>query len=333
MALSRTFSASGFLPDVRAYGATCFTYVGRAVQYLLAAPEHPGDGDHSLRHGFGTGAGPVDAARFAKRFGVPLTEGYGSSEGGAALQRPADAPLGAAGRGAPGTDLAVVNRSTGEELPRGWLDGTGRLVNGDEAIRELANRAPNPFEGYWKNQAADTERNRRGWFWTGDLFFRDQDGWFHFAGRAEDRLRVDGENLAAAVVEEILARFPDAVAAAVQAVPDPASGDQVMAALALREGAGFDPDAFAAFLAGQPDLGAKIAPRFVRIVTSMPVTATNKVHRARLRREGFRCADPVWRSPPDAGRRGAAYQPLTADDLAALLAAYRDHGREALLDH
>jgi fatty-acyl-CoA synthase len=165
------------------------------------------------------------------------------------------------------------------------------------------------------------------------LFFRDQDGWFHFAGRAEDRLRVDGENLAAAVVEEILARFPDAVAAAVRAVPDPASGDQVMAALALREGAGFDPDAFAAFLAGQPDLGAKIAPRFVRIVTSMPVTATNKVHRARLRREGFRCADPVWWSPPDTGRCGAAYQPLTADDLAALLAAYRDHGREALLDY
>jgi acyl-CoA synthetase (AMP-forming)/AMP-acid ligase II len=134
-------------------------------------------------------------------------------------------------------------------------------VNGDEAIGELVNRAPNPFEGYWKNQAADTERTRRGWFWSGDLFFRDQDGWFHFAGRAEDRLRVDGENLAAAVVEEILARFPDAVAAAVRAVPDPASGDQVMAALALREGAGFDPDAFAAFLAGQPDLGAKIAPR------------------------------------------------------------------------
>ncbi|MDX6330167.1 MAG: steroid-22-oyl-CoA synthetase, partial [Streptomycetaceae bacterium] len=232
-----------------------------------------------------------------------------------------------------GTDLAVVNRSTGEELPRGRLDGTGRLVNGDEAIGELVNRAPNPFEGYWKNQAADTERTRRGWFWSGDLFFRDQDGWFHFAGRAEDRLRVDGENLAAAVVEEILARFPDAVAAAVQAVPDPVSGDQVMAALALREGAGFDPDAFAAFLAGQPDLGAKMAPRFVRIVTSMPVTATNKVHRARLRREGFRCADPVWWSPPDTGRCGAAYQPLTADDLAALLAAYRDHGREALLDH
>jgi hypothetical protein len=41
----------------------------------------------------------------------------------------------------------------------------------------------------------------------------------------------------------------------------------------------------------------------------------------------------VWWSPPDAGRCGAAYQPLTADDLAALLAAYRDHGREALLDH
>jgi fatty-acyl-CoA synthase len=116
-------------------------------------------------------------------------------------------------------------------------------------------------------------------------------------------------------------------------VPDPVSGDQVMAALALRESARFEPDAFAAFLAGQPDLGTKMTPRFVRIVTSTPVTATNKVHRAQLRREGFRCADPVWWSPPDAGRCGAVYRPLTADDLATLLAAYRDHGREALLDH
>ncbi|WP_143671529.1 AMP-binding protein, partial [Streptomyces sp. wa1071] len=98
IALRPRFSASAFLDDVRAYGATYFTYVGRAVQYLLATPERPDDRDHPLRLGFGTEAGAVDAARFRERFGVRLVEGYGSSEGGAAIRRTPGTPPGAIGR-------------------------------------------------------------------------------------------------------------------------------------------------------------------------------------------------------------------------------------------
>lgn len=100
------------------------------------------------------------------------------------------------------------------------------------------------------------------------------------------------------MIENILARWQDAAAVAVYAVPDEAAGDQVMTALALREGAVFSPEAFGAFLSRQPDLGTKMAPRYVRIVASMPTTATNKIHRAALRREGFRCEDPVWHGAP-----------------------------------
>lgn len=100
-----------------------------------------------------------------------------------------------------------------------------------------------------------------------------------------------------------------------------------MAALALREGAVFDPAAFAAFLAAQPDLGTKMAPRFVRIVPAMPVTATNKVHRVALRREGFRSTDPVWWN----GVGGGEYGPLGGEELVSLLAEYEAHGRTALL--
>lgn len=332
VALRRTFSASRFLPDVRAYGATYFTYVGRAVQYLLATPERPDDRDHPLRQGFGTEAGTVDATRFAARFGVPLTEGYGSSEGGAAIQHSPGTPPGAVGRAAPGADLAVVDPASGRERPPAVLDGTGRLLNGHEAIGELVNRGHGHFEGYWKNDPAVAERTRRGWYWTGDLFFRDTEGYFHFAGRSDDRIRVDGENLAAALIENILAAFPPAAAVAVHAVPDPVSGDQVMASLALRDDtAAFDPAAFSGFLAGRADLGTKMAPRFLRIVRRMPVTATNKVHRVLLRREGFRCADPVWWSPPGTGACGTVYRPLTPDDLTGLLARYRAQGREGLL--
>ncbi|MFF1638256.1 long-chain-fatty-acid--CoA ligase [Streptomyces sp. NPDC058246] len=327
VALRRRFSASGFLADVRACGATYFTYVGRAVQYLLATPARPDDRDNPLRLGFGTEAGAVDAAAFEARFGVRLVEGYGSSEGGAAIQWAPGTPAGAIGRAAPGDDLAVVDPATRRECPPAVFTGDGRLLNGADAIGELVNRGPTPFEGYWRNPAADAARRSAGWYWTGDLFYRDADGYLYFAGRTDDRLRVDSENLAAAMIENILARYADAAAAAVYAVPDPVAGDQVMAALALQPGTSFDPLSFGEFLLSQPDLGTKMAPRFVRIMERMPVTATNKIHRVGLRREGFRCPDPVWWRPPGE----CAYRRLGEADVEGLLAEYRSRGREELL--
>ncbi len=347
IALRRRFSASAFLDDVRRFDATYFTYVGRAVQYLLATPPRPDDRDHPLRTGFGTEAGAVDAARFADRFGVPLVEGYGSSEGGAAVQHTDDTPPGAIGRAAPGDDLAVVDPRTRQERPPARTGPDGTLTGVAEAIGELVNRGRSPFEGYWRNPEAEAARLRDGWYWTGDLFYRDESGFLYFAGRTDDRLRVDSENLAAAMIENILARWPAAAAVAVHAVPDEVAGDQVMAALALHPGTAFDPGAFAAFLAAQPDLGTKMAPRYLRIVPSMPVTATNKVHRVALRRAAFLphppepapasepaqatapapVTGPVWWRPPGA----PGYRPLSAADLAGLLAAYEDHGRSGLL--
>ncbi|MEU9421233.1 AMP-binding protein [Streptomyces sp. NPDC048272] len=328
VALRRRFSASRFLDDVRTHGATYFTYVGRAVQYLLATEPRPDDREHTLRLGFGTEAGAVDAARFTERFGVRLVEGYGATEGGASVVRTPDTPPAALGRAGAGDDLAVIDPRTGTQCPAAVLDGSGRLLNGGEAIGELVNRRGGLFEGYWRNPEAEAARTRDGWYWTGDLFFRDAAGFLYFAGRTDDRLRVDSENLAAAVIENVLARWEDAAAVAVYAVPDEVAGDQVMAALALRPGADFSPSAFAAFLAAQPDLGTKMPPRYVRIVPEMPTTATNKVHRVALRRAGFRCPDPVWWSPP--GEPG--YRLLDADSLAGLLCAYEARGRADLLD-
>ncbi|MDJ0379670.1 AMP-binding protein [Streptomyces sp. G-G2] len=330
VALRRRFSASAFLDDVRAYGATYFTYVGRAVQYLLATEPRPDDRDNPLRLGFGTEAGAVDAARFAERFGVRLVEGYGATEGGASVQRTPDTPAGALGRAGAGSDLAVIDPETGAECPAAVFDGRGRLVNGAAAIGELVNRGRSLFEGYWRNPDAEAARTRDGWYWTGDLFFRDAEGFLYFAARTDDRLRVDSENLAAAMIENILARWEEAAAVAVYAVPDEVAGDQVMAALALRPGAVFDPRAFGAFLAAQPDLGTKMAPRYVRVVADMPVTATNKVHRVGLRRDGFRTPDPVWWRPvPAAPVTG--YRPLTAADVSGLLESYTAQSRADLL--
>ncbi|WP_425833343.1 AMP-binding protein [Streptomyces fractus] len=328
VALRRRFSASQFLGDVRRFGATYFTYVGRAVQYILATEERPDDRDNPLRVGFGTEAGAVDAARFEERFGVRLVEGYGSSEGGAAVQRTAGTPAGAIGLAAPGSDLVVLDPETKEECPPARFDENGRLLNGADAIGELVNRGRSPFEGYWRNDAAYAERVREhGWYWTGDHFYRDADGFLYFAGRGDDKIRVDSENLAPAMIENILARWSDAAAVAVYGVPDPVAGDQVMATLALHEGLTFDPDRFDAFLRSQPDLGTKMSPRFIRVVERIPVTATNKVRRGELRREGFWSGGELWWRPPG----DAVHRRLTGHDRERLAAAYRERGREDLI--
>ena len=153
------------------------------------------------------------------------------------------------------------------------------------------------FEGYWQNDAAMEARLRNGWYWTGDLAYRDEAGFFYFAGRDNDWVRVDGENFAAAPVERILTRHPAVIVAAVYAVPDEHVGDQVMAALELTPGAAFDPEAFESFLDAQEDLGTKWAPKYVRISAELPKTATSKVVKKALRAERWRTIDPVWWRP------------------------------------
>jgi fatty-acyl-CoA synthase len=292
MALRRRFSASGFLPDVRRFGVTYFNYVGKPLAYILATPEQPDDGHTTLRDVFGNEAPEADRRRFAARFGCTVTDGYGSTEGGTSITWSSDTPPGALGPAPDG--LLVVDPDSGEERPRARLDGNGQLLNGEEAIGELVSTTGRgAFEGYYKNDDAETQRMRNGWYWTGDLGYVDEQGFVWFAGRGTDWLRVDGENLGAAPIERVLGRHPDVVAAAVYAVPDPIVGDQVMAALELRPGATFDPTAFAAFLAAQPDMGTKWSPRYVRI-GSLPMTESNKILKRQLQHEQWHTTDPVW---------------------------------------
>lgn len=290
------FSASGFLPDVRRHRVTYCNYVGRPLSYVLATPEQPDDADNPLRAVFGNEAAAGDIERFARRFGCTVSDNYGSTEGGVSVSRTPDTPPGALGPAPVG--ILVVDPE-GRECPPARFDDHGRLANAEEAIGEMVSTTGAAgFEGYWENDEATHDRVRHGWYWTGDLVYKDGEGYLWFAGRADDWLRVDGENFAAAPVARIVERHTDVVMAAVYAVPDPTVGDQVMAAVQLRPGAAFDPDGFAAFLAGQPDLGTKWAPRYVRVSEALPTTATAKILVRQLRAEGVDCDDPVWEAVP-----------------------------------
>jgi fatty-acyl-CoA synthase len=335
LVLRRRFSASGFLPDVRHHGVTYFNYVGRALAYVLATPPRPDDAENTLRFGFGTDASPQDISTFKRRFACPIVEGYGSSEGAISMSRVPGTPRQAMGKPPPGTDVAIVDAATGRECPTADFDAAGKLRNASETIGEIVSRdGVSRFEGYYANDEADAERTRGGWFWSGDLGYRDEDGFFYFAGRTADWLRVDGENFAAAPVERILSRFPGVVTAVVLPVPDPRTGDQALAALELADPASFDAGAFGEFLESQSDLGTKWAPRFVRITDHIPLTGSGKVDKRPLRRQYWTTSDPVWWRP-FASRRGgrrSAYRRLTADDVAGLESEFEAHGRRGLLE-
>jgi fatty-acyl-CoA synthase len=328
LALAPRFSKTRFLADVRRYGATVFNYVGSPLAYVMDTPERPDDGDNPLRLAYGN-EGPrqyLDA--FARRFGCRVVDSYGASEVGVVFTRQDGDPPASLGR--PGPGIAILDER-GRECPPARFDAAGRLANPDEAIGEIVNTAgTGMFEGYYKNEAATRARARDGRYHTGDLGYRDEAGFVYFAGRDAEWLRVDGENFLARPIEAILERHPAVLLAAVYAVPDAEAGDRVMAALALRAGASFDPAAFAAFLDAQPDCSPKWLPTYVRIVPELKRTETNKVLKRHLQREKFEACDrdPLFWRP----RGAAAYRPFTDADLEALRAQFQRAGNAARLD-
>ena len=184
-------------------------YVGKPLAYVLATPEQPDDADNPLRVAFGNEASDRDIEEFARRFGCHVMDGFGSTElGGHHHPRPRARRRGSIGQGFDGgRDLRLRDASPSARSRSSTR--TARWLNADEAIGELVNtQGAGYFQGYYNDPAANDERMRHGMYWSGDLAYRDADGWIYLAGRTADWMRVDGENLAAAPIERILQRLP-----------------------------------------------------------------------------------------------------------------------------
>ena len=178
----RAFSASGFLADVRRHGVTYFNYVGKPLSYILATPEQPDDADNPLMRVFGNEGAEDDVARFAERFGCTVVDSTG---------RPRAAPPCSAPPTRRRVRWAGRRRGRWSSTPppapsarRRASTPTAGSLNAEEAIGELVSKPAGPgFEGYWRNDEAELARLRNGWYWTGDLAYRDEAGFFYFAGR------------------------------------------------------------------------------------------------------------------------------------------------------
>ena len=254
--------------DVVASRATIIHYLGVMPAILLGLPETTLEKEHQVRFGYGANANPKDHAAFEKRFGFPLIEGWAMTETGAgALICASREPrhVGTRCIGFPRDDLDVqIDSATNELLVR---------QKGEDPRRGF-------FSGYLKDETATAAAWRDGWFHTGDSVRRGPDGRLHFVDRLKNIIRRAGENIAALEVEAALAGHPAIQQVAVIAAPDPVRDEEVMACVVseirTRENAISIQDWCLERLAYFK------APGLVAFIDSLPVTATNKVQKAKL---------------------------------------------------
>jgi fatty-acyl-CoA synthase len=350
ISMRERFSASQFVPDVLRYGVTYWNYVGEPVHYILGALEQAygseervlsevaGHPDNRLRYAVGNGASPPDIDRFIRWLGLEdMFELYGSTEAAISTFRKKTDPRGSVGEI---TDPTVrILDESGKECAPAALGTDGKLINYAEAVGEICRVAEDTalFQGYYGNADANAKKYRDGVYHSGDLgHILEQDGsrFLFFDGRTDDWIRKDGENFSAAQVARLLSEHDDVVLAAAYGVPCPVSDEWVMAALKLREGKRFDPEAYFEFCDRQVESGGmdrKWFPDFVRIVTEFEYTQTQKVLIRNLKAVHFdphRQQDPLfWR------RRGDdRFHAFGRADYAALREQFVQSERDELLD-
>ena len=193
-----------------------------------------------------------------------MWDGFGSTENAVIITREPGTPTGSLGKA-----FRAWRSTTPRPSPSARAPASTRTARWPTPTRPSASWSTPPgagfFTGYYNDEDATAERMRHGMYWSGDLAYRDADGWIYLAGRTADWMRVDGENLAAAPIERILLRLPAVNRVAVYAVPDENVGDQIMAALVLHDDATLTPAEFEDSWPQQPDLSPKAWPRYVRI--------------------------------------------------------------------
>ena len=184
------------------------------------------------------------------------------------------ASYGSCGRPRSGIEARVVDEHD-VDVPQG-------------SVGELVLRSDTPWTmciGYDGQAQATVDAWRNGWFHTGDLFRQDERGEFYFVDRRKDAIRRRGENISSFEVENAVRLHPDVEEAVAVGVQSEVSEEEVMAVVTARAGHTVDPQALTEFLI--PRLPYFMVPRYVRVVTEVPKTETNKVRKVVFRDQGI----------------------------------------------
>ena len=275
----RWFSASAFWDEVVKYKATLTFSTGTIIPILLKQPVTPTEvqGREQLRLWLGW---PVDdpdgvKARWPK---IKFMQGYGTTEGVIATMTDYDNPgFGNAGVPTAYTDLKVTNSETGEQLPAGKA---GEIVYTHKLGPDYM------MKEYYKDPEKTKEMLKDGYWHSGDIGLLDDEGRLYFTDRIKDYLRVGGENVSSAVVEDIIRKHTAITEVAFTGVKGEDLGhDEGIAHVVLKEGASIDPKEFFEFCSQR--MSYFMVPRYLVIRSELPKTHTFRIEKYKLREEGI----------------------------------------------
>lgn len=275
--LADAFSASRWLDDLRACGATVTSLLGVMAQYVFDRPATAHDADHGVRRMVTIPMPAVIAEQFETRFDTRCVEAYGMTEVCLPIYRPLGEPLrpGSCGKALDEWfEVAIVDPVTDEPVPDGE---TGEIVV----------RPRHPFTTFLQYHAmpqrtVDAWRNL--WFHTGDAGRRDGDGYFYFLDRLNDRIRRKGENVTSYDIEVALTELPGVEEAAVVAKPAVEGEDDIKAFIVTADGVAA-PDPVEVLTHCLKRLPYFSVPRYLEFVDVLPKTPTGKVLKRHLRAE------------------------------------------------
>jgi long-chain acyl-CoA synthetase len=266
LSLIPRFDAERALAIITRDRVTVFQGVPTMYSALLHHPRRDEFDTSTLRECVSGGASlPAEVLRgFEQEFGCKLLEGYGLSETSpvASSNRPdRQRRPGSVGVPIEGVQMRIVNED-GEEVPIG-------------SRGEIVIRGPNVMKGYWGRPDATAEVIRDGWFHSGDIGVMDEDGYFFIVDRLKDMIIRGGYNVYPREIEEVLYEHPAVREVAVVGVPHPELGEEVAAAVALKDGAAADEAELREFVK------ARVAPykypRRISFFTDLPKGPSGKI--------------------------------------------------------
>jgi long-chain acyl-CoA synthetase len=273
--ISPKFSASKFWNVISDYQITSFGSVATMLSMLLNTyPDGVPEGlkTNQLRFAM-CGSAPVPAEvmkKFEETFNCPVIEGYGLSESTCrSTFNPPDERRRPGSCGMPiGNEMKIVD------------DDDNEVVDGE--LGEIVLRGENILKGYFKNPEATKKAFRGGWFHTGDIGYRDKDGFFFIVDRKSDMIIRGGENIYPREIDEVLYQHPSVAAAATIGVPDQLYGEEVAAFIVLKEGKQATEEELIAHC--QSELADYKCPKSIRIVKGIPKGPTGKLLKRELTR-------------------------------------------------
>ena len=271
--VSAKFSASRFWQIISDYQITSFGSVATMLSMLLSTyPDGVPAGLKTDQLRFAMcGSAPVPAEvlrRFEEKFNCLVIEGYGLSESTCrSTFNPPDSRRRPGSCGVPiGNEMRVVDEED-RDVPCGELG-------------EIVLRGENILKGYYKNDVANETAFRNGWFHTGDIGYRDAEGFYYIVDRKSDMIIRGGENIYPREIDEVLYQHPNVAAAAVIGVPDDLYGEEVAAVVVLKPGASASEEEVIDYCKAR--LADFKCPKTVRFVDDIPKGPTGKLLKREL---------------------------------------------------